>query len=132
MSVLGDVDDSLCQISCNPAYEKKPCKCYAQPDEIPDANGVVKNQFCGYEEDGFLIPCDANCCPKKCPGQCYGIKPRKPEGTIPKDTKYPDSIIDKNRDSKRNRIRESSMSIVMFLIILVISLGIISTVSLFT
>ena len=128
MSVLSDIDDKLCQISCNPAYSKRECKCYAQPEEIPDANGLVKNQFCGYEEDGFLIPCDASCCPRKCPGECYGVKPRKPEGKLPKDFKYADSIMDKNRQRKR----ESPMSIVLFLMILIVALGVLSTVSLYT
>jgi hypothetical protein len=38
------------------------------------------DQTCAYEEDGFLIACDAGCCNdgKGCPGQCKGAQDAPP------------------------------------------------------
>lgn len=44
------------------------CQCYRQ------ALGSMYDQFCAYEENGFLVPCNKGCCNdgKGCPGQCDG------------------------------------------------------------
>lgn len=44
----------------------KNCQCYSQ------ISGGMYDQFCAYEEAGFLIPCNKGCCNegKGCPGQC--------------------------------------------------------------
>lgn len=46
----------------------KNCQCYR------NHSGGMYDQICAYEENGFLIPCNAGCCNegKGCPGQCKG------------------------------------------------------------
>ena len=43
----------------NTCENDKKCYCYATSDAITE-------QFCAYEEDGYLIPCNPKCCSKKC------------------------------------------------------------------
>lgn len=52
----------------------KDCRCYARID----ASDQTMEQFCGYKENGYVIPCDAACCVGGCPGQCQGVSPKPP------------------------------------------------------
>lgn len=56
----------------------KPCKCYAYTDELPG------QQFCGYEHEGELYPCEMGCC-GGCPGSCKDVKYTKPNPKPRKD-----------------------------------------------
>ena len=51
----------------------KQCRCYAKP-------GKENEQFCAYKKNSIVIPCDAGCCDKGCPGQCAGVPPSPPYG----------------------------------------------------
>lgn len=74
--------------TCSIEYIDKNCKCYSNIS--PDVNlakmsskektdYINSNQYCAYEDDGFLYPCDPACCTLKCPGECPGVEPRPPE-----------------------------------------------------
>ena len=60
--------------SCQGDNRIKNCQCYRQ------ASGDMYDQTCAYEEDGFLVACDAGCCNdgKGCPGQCKGAPDAPP------------------------------------------------------
>ena len=91
-----------CQLDCNVAtcrklFTNKACKCYADLSEIEDLQfdteakkiqAINSTQICAYEgDDGFLFPCDPGCCISKCPGQCFGVAPRPPDGKYTPDMK---------------------------------------------
>ena len=78
-----------CELSiCDKGYTDKPCACYPNLsilnnmifDTLDDKNEAVRaNQFCAYESDGYLFPCDPGCCEGGCPGQCPEVAPRPPQ-----------------------------------------------------
>ena len=58
-----------CRIdTCKGDNRIRNCQCYRQ------VSGGMYDQFCAYEEAGFLVPCNKGCCNdgKGCPGQCDG------------------------------------------------------------
>lgn len=54
--------------TCQGDNRIKNCQCYRK------FSGGMYEQQCAYEENGFLIPCNAGCCNegKGCPGECEG------------------------------------------------------------
>jgi hypothetical protein len=54
--------------TCQGDNRIKNCQCYKK------FSGGVYDQQCAYEENGFLIPCNAGCCNNGngCPGECTG------------------------------------------------------------
>ena len=115
-----------CEISCSPVYKDKPCMCYAITGAEQDAMGNVAEQFCAYEDDGFLIPCTSTCC-NKCPGQCRHILPRNPEGKAD-SLRFAAKMLsdEQKREMAEN---DSNISIIVFLIIMIIALAILSTIA---
>lgn len=87
------------------------CQCYRQ------VSGGMYDQFCGYEENGFLVPCNKGCCNdgKGCPGQCEGAIDAPPYKSDMGLKKLNEADVDIER----------SVNLLMFLII---SLIILSTV----
>jgi len=60
---------------CRHTFETKDCKCFASDQtDFPH-----EDQFCGFEQDGFVFPCDSGCCGEGCPGECLGVQPRPPD-----------------------------------------------------
>ncbi|MDA9846871.1 hypothetical protein N9C10_02950 [Flavobacteriaceae bacterium] len=101
--------------SCDHTFKTKKCQCFASSDtKLPN-----EDQFCGFEQDGFIFPCDVGCCDKGCPGQCPGIDPKPPSDVIGED------ILIINNEEKEIK------KVIATLFILIIGLVIISTLSLF-
>ena len=46
---------------------RQDCKCYAYDDGLPE------QQFCAYEKNGQLYPCEMGCCGQGCPGSCRDV-----------------------------------------------------------
>jgi len=89
----------------------KQCKCYASINsQFPD-----EEQFCGFEENGKVFPCDIGCCDDGCPGQCPGIKPRPPYAIRRKM---------RTKDTEIRKYIKLILTVLVYLIIL-------STISLF-
>lgn len=80
----------------------KNCQCYGKDD---------KNQFCAYEENGFLYECFPGCCEGGCPGQCEGVRPKPPY----KDKSY--TVVTK----EVKKIDKYLQALFIFILLLVIA-----------
>lgn len=101
--------------SCDHSFKTKKCECFASNEtDFPN-----EEQFCGFEQDGFIFPCDVGCCSEGCPGQCPGIEPKPPSRVI-----EPGIQIIKNEDKEIKKV-------VATLLLVIIGLIIVSTLSLF-
>jgi len=58
-------------LACSGFDKIRDCRCYAKP-------GKEERQFCGYNKNGVIIPCNPGCCDKGCPGQCKDVPFREP------------------------------------------------------
>jgi len=111
------IDDDGMEIvsSCDYTFKTKKCQCFASGDaELPN-----DDQFCGFEQDGFIFPCDVGCCSEGCPGQCPGVEPRPPADVVDADIQ-----IINNEDKEIQKV-------IATLLLLIFGLIIISTLSLF-
>ena len=100
--------------SCNNVFKTKNCDCYASDD----TNFPNEEQFCGFEQDGFIFPCDVGCCSDGCPGQCPGVF-----------SKPPSAVHDNNQII--NTEEKELEKIIATLLLLIFGLIVISTLSLF-
>lgn len=110
------IDDVGLQQSatCDDIFKTKECKCYA----TSDSNYPDEEQFCGFEQNGFIFPCQVGCCDEGCPGECPGIEPRPPH-TIVKE-----ELSVNNKDTLFRKIMAT-------ILIIVVALILTSTLSLF-
>jgi hypothetical protein len=58
-------------LKCSGLDQIRDCRCYAKP-------GKEQQQFCAYNRNGLIIPCNPGCCDKGCPGQCKDVPFREP------------------------------------------------------
>jgi len=111
------IDDGGMEIisSCDHTFKTKKCECFATGDtEFPH-----EEQFCGFEQDGFIFPCGVGCCSEGCPGQCPGIEPKPPSDVVEADQK-----IINNEDKEIKKV-------VATILLLILGLVLISTLLLF-
>lgn len=114
-STFIDDDGMEIVLSCDQTFKTKNCECFAASDtDFPN-----ENQFCGFEQDGFIFPCGAGCCSDGCPGECPGIIPKPPSTVVAKDVQI---INNEEKEIKK---------VIATLLLLIIGLVIISTLSLF-
>jgi len=101
---------------CRHNFETKNCRCFSSGDM-----NTHEEQFCGFEDNGYIFPCDSGCCNGGCPGECPGVEPRPPSKALNKDLKI---IRTPDADKFQTYLKR--------IIILILCLCVISTIALFT